>query len=246
VAVGWTDGIHSSMRLDGVGVYHWSGEGPEVTVLPEPRAEPGTVVDAFHRCVLPMVLQARGQEVLHASAVLLPEGAIALCGRSRTGKSTLAYGLSRVLACPLWADDAVGVELTATAVAALALPFALKLRQPSAEHFGGVSEVVEARIDQGGRRAVPLAAVFVLTRSDDPHRPARASRIPAARAFTALLEHAYCFDLQSPNRRSRMVRQYLELSDRIPVFELSFPSSLEVLPDTIAEIDLALSGCARR
>ena len=40
--------------------------------------------------VLPMVLNLRGGEALHASAVMTPEGAIAFCGGTGSGKSTLA------------------------------------------------------------------------------------------------------------------------------------------------------------
>ena len=40
--------------------------------------------------VLPMVLNLRGGEALHASAVMTPEGAIAFCGSTGSGKSTLA------------------------------------------------------------------------------------------------------------------------------------------------------------
>jgi hypothetical protein len=40
--------------------------------------------------VLPMLLNLRGGEALHASAVMTPEGAIAFCGSTGSGKSTLA------------------------------------------------------------------------------------------------------------------------------------------------------------
>jgi len=40
--------------------------------------------------VLPMVLNLRGGEALHASAVMTPGGAVAFCGGTGSGKSTLA------------------------------------------------------------------------------------------------------------------------------------------------------------
>lgn len=237
MALGWSDGTRNSMRLPGVGLYRWSDEDREVTATPEAGTERDTIVDAFHRCVLPMVLQAEGREVLHGSAVLLPRGAVALCARSRTGKSTLAFGLSRQLDCPLWADDAVAVELTAEGASALPLPFSLKLRHPAARYFGTDSRAVGGPEDPDPpAHSAPLLAVFTLTRSDVPGRSARASRTTAGRAFTALLEHAYCFDLNDRARRRRMVDQYLELSARVPVFELCFPSDLEALPATLGEI----------
>ena len=243
VAFGWSDSPRSSMRLPGVGLFGWTDSEAEWTASPEPGVEHDAVVDAFRRCVLPMALQAEGREVLHASAVLMPQGAVALCGRSRTGKSTLAYGLSRHLNRPLWADDAVAVELTEQGVSVLALPFSLKLRPPSERYFRTDARAAGPREDNSAAaRLVPLAAVFILTRSDTPRGAVRASRTEGGHAFTALLEHAYCFDLENPVRRAQMVDQYLELSARVPVFELSFPSGLHVLPATLAEVTRALES----
>jgi hypothetical protein len=83
--------------------------GDAVHVFAEPSARPESVLDTFRRMVLPLALQAQGEEVLHASAVRMLQGVVALCAVSETGKSTLAYALSR-RGFPLWADDACGVS----------------------------------------------------------------------------------------------------------------------------------------
>ena len=51
----------------------------------------------------------RGWEALHASAVLSPQGVVAFCAGSGTGKSTIARGLSE-RGYQLCADDAVAVK----------------------------------------------------------------------------------------------------------------------------------------
>src|SRR6185436_17962029 len=65
----------------------------------------------FHlvRSVTGAVLQQRGLLPLHASALLLGAGAIALLGPSRAGKSTLAAALAR-RGHPVLADDVVPVS----------------------------------------------------------------------------------------------------------------------------------------
>jgi hypothetical protein len=236
VAFGWRDGSHSSMRLPGVGVYRWDESSEAVTAIPEPGAGEEAVVDTYRRCVLPMVLQTRGIQVLHASAVLLPDGVLALCARSRTGKSTLAFALSRELDRPLWADDAVAFEPSPwREVRSIPLPFSLKLREQSAEHFG----VAAPPAPPPPPRVAPLRALFTLSRSESLEAP-RVERLSPARAFTALLEHAYCFDVDDPAPRGPMVGRYLELGARVPAFELRFPTDLELLPATLAEIERAL------
>jgi hypothetical protein len=224
------------MRLPGVGVYRWNESSDGVTAIPEPGAGDEAVLDTFHRCVLPMVLQTRGIQVLHASAVLQPDGVIGLCARSRTGKSTLAFALSRELDRPLWADDALAFEAgPGREVTSVPLPFSLKLREPSAVHFG-VSAPPAAPPPPP---AAPLRALFTLSRLEALAAP-RVERLSPARAFTALLEHAYCFDVEDPAPRGPMVGHYLELGARVPAFELRFPSDLDLLPATLAEIERAL------
>src|ERR687885_2742131 len=104
------DGRHW-MRMPGVGTFEFRTGSDVVGAFPEGDADDDLVRDAFRRAVLPMALQVLGREVLHASAVLGPRGVVALCAVSETGKSTVAYGLSRRPGYELWADDAVAFEL---------------------------------------------------------------------------------------------------------------------------------------
>jgi hypothetical protein len=122
-------------------------------------------------------------------------------------------------------------------VSAVPLPFALKLRDGAAAHFGldGPSPASPPE------RPAPLRALFALERAESLSRPA-VRRLTASRAFTALLEHAYCFDVEHAPMRELMVDAYLELSARVPSFELRFPSGFEGLPLTVE----AVAGALRR
>src|SRR5215216_4252290 len=81
------------LHLPGVGSFCFSADRSDVTAVTEPSAPRELVVDAYYRTVLPFALQARGLEVLHASAVRMPQGVVALCALKETGKSTIAYAL---------------------------------------------------------------------------------------------------------------------------------------------------------
>jgi hypothetical protein len=222
-AYGSTSGAEHRMRMPGLATFSWRDEHDEVLAEPV-DAGPEEIEDAYRRCVLPMALHTRGLQVLHASAVRGPRGVVALCARSGTGKSTLAYGLSRRAGHELYADDAVAFDASGPGVTAVPLPFTLHLRPASAEHFG---EAVAAR-PAGGERA-PLAAVVVMERAAE----LGARRLTAADAFTAALQHAYCFDLEARPRRRETAERYLELTARVPVHELTFPAGFERLPEIL-------------
>jgi hypothetical protein len=237
-AYGRTDGARHCMRMPGVGTFHWRDGSDEMTVAPVAEVTDGELEDAFRRCALPMALSTRGSQVLHAGGVLGPEGVVALCARSQTGKSTLSRGLAGRPGRALWGDDAVAFAASADTVEALPLPFALSLRPASAAHFAGSVDAPLA----GGDDPAPLAAVLVLARADAHGDPvAAARRVPPADAFTMVLEHAYCFDLEGAPRRRDIAEQYLELTARVPVYELRFRTGLEHLEAILDEVERAIA-----
>src|SRR5262245_52695473 len=94
------------MELPAVATFRFDGESARVEAAPRPGIAPDALSAAYRHSALPLVLHARGHEVLHASAALMPRGIVALCGPSQSGKSTIAYGLDR-RGHALWADDAL-------------------------------------------------------------------------------------------------------------------------------------------
>jgi hypothetical protein len=229
-AYGSTTGSRHLMRMPGLATFAWRDGSDQVTA--RAAAERAAVVDAFRRCVLPMALHTRGVQVLHASAVRGPAGVVALCARSGTGKSTLAYGLSRRPGRSLWADDAVAFDSSGPVVRALPLPFDLHLRPASVAFFG--VDAVPAR-GSGDSEPEALAAVVVLERRDEPGVGAR--RLSDAEAFTAVLQHAYCFDLDGLPSRRETAERYLDLSGRVPVWEVRFRPGFDDLSALIERLE---------
>lgn len=226
-AYGSTAGSQHRMRMPGLADFSWRDDSDEVIAVPgEVKRE--EVVDAFRRCVLPMAMHTRGVQVLHASGVRGPAGVIALCARSGTGKSTLAYALSLRPEHELCADDALGFDVDGPVVDALPLPFALHLRPASTAHFGAATD---ERPSAPGRS--PLAAVVVMERAEKE----KLRRLIATEAFTAVLQHAYCFDLESRPRRRETAERYLELTARVPVYELHFRAGLDRVPRVLDALE---------
>jgi hypothetical protein len=213
-----------------------------VTASPITSVRPEVIEETYCRAVLPMVLQACGTEVLHASAVHT-EGVVALCGTSGVGKSTIAFALSR-RGHRLWADDAVAIDLSGPAVVALPLPFEMRLRPRAAALFGVEPQATGAPscgrpMDQADKGPAPLAALCLLSRGEEERRGCgvRMERLRPSAALPALLAHAYCFSLEDPGLKRAMIQRYMELAARMPVFALRFRPGLELLPWILDEIE---------
>lgn len=78
------------LRFPNLADFEVSADGSKVTCSPTPGVSEGTADHLFLNQVLPLVLSKRGKLVFHASAVEVPEGAIAFLAEAGRGKSTLA------------------------------------------------------------------------------------------------------------------------------------------------------------
>jgi hypothetical protein len=225
------------LHLPRVGTFAFSPRGIELDAVPDATAE--SIHNAHRRLALPLVLAALGHQVLHASAVLTGAGALVLCARSGTGKSTLAHALSRrgLSAC---ADDAVALDLSGGAPLMISLPFRLRLLSESRAHFSLDGQQVEGSDDAG--RTAPVAALCVLERAGVAAPVIE--RLSPADAFPALLAHAYGFGLADAARKRLMVQRYLALASKAPVLRVTVPDGLERVDGTAEAIERAVAEVA--
>jgi hypothetical protein len=226
------NGRHS-VDIPAVARFTFGERGAAVQAHVCPGAAAAEVAEAYRRFVLPFALRAMGHEVLHASAVSAPAGVVALCAASGTGKSTLAYGLSR-RGLPLWSDDLVAWSARDGCALAEPLAFELRLRAASSSYFGLAHTPVYLPSPVGAR-ARPLAAVCVLVRraADAPGPVIECVRLTPPRAFAALLPHAYCFDPADRAGRQRLVQGYLALVGGVPAWEVRFREGWENLEEVL-------------
>jgi hypothetical protein len=231
------------MRWPGFAVFRFEDEG-QVDAFPERQVDPSRILDLFHRTVEPLALQALGWETLHASAVLTPRGLLGFCGECESGKSTIAYSLSR-RGYRQHADDSVVFQMGPLGVRALDLPFGVRLRPEAATFFGftaderPLQDVVPIARHGADRVATqPLSALFVLTRKSGGEPTVE--QIASSEAFRVLLPHARCFDVQSADDRRRLLQHYLDLAAAVPVYDLRFPRGLDRLPAVLDCIESTL------
>jgi hypothetical protein len=231
------------IEVPGVGTFRLGGDdGDEVAVTPLPNIANAEILENYQRIVLPLLLHARGSELVHASAVVAPSGGVvAFAGGTRTGKSTLAYALS-LRGHPIWADDAVLFQTGKSAVESIPLPFALRIRQPSARFFdlqaGTEAEWRPLFVNDDAAR--PLAAMCLLEQMPEGTEASRTVEVELrdpASAFPALLTHSYRFSIKEPRRKREMMSRYLELTAQVPVYDVRFRPGLEGLGEVLDRIE---------
>jgi len=257
VAHSQASGERHWMDLPGLATFSFDARSDRVVAVPHPGIAVDAVAELYWHSALPLVVQARGGEVLHASGVVMPRGVVAFCGASKSGKSTIAYGLHRRGHC-LWADDAVALEVTESAITALPLPFDVRLRPATAALFGlGERAARLAGPDSSesvGRAPAPLEAVCVLGRAtpgslavngDVKKSSWLRGPLGASVAYPALLANAYCFSLEDPARKRLMLDRYLSLVARVPVLELAVPDGLEGVAVMLDALERAFAEPSR-
>jgi hypothetical protein len=246
-AYGWTREADHWLHVQNVASFRFRRGGDTVTAFAPPPVARELLLDTYRRAVLPLALQATGREVLHASAALTPNGVVAFCAVSETGKSTIAYGFSK-RGYPLWADDAVAFTVSGHEVTAHPLPFRVRLRPTAAAYYGAGSPASEDAVC-ASRSPVPLAVVCVLQRwqeAGEQGAPAvEITRLPPMRAFAAVLAHGYCFDLADAGRKRDMLEAYLQLVNHIPILQVRFRPGLARLPALLDAIEETVRAASR-
>lgn len=242
-ATGFCAGSEYWIRLHDLATFRFDTTSHDVTAFPLEHARRDWIIDSFYRSVLPLILQVRGREVLHASAVVMPAGVVAFGAISETGKSTLAYAFSQ-RGYDQWADDAVLFSVDDDSVHTTQLPYAIRLRPESAAYFGRSASIGLVQGETAPRAAtLPLAAVCILSRlPENSDTPIEIEQLRAAAALTTLLPHAYCFSLRNVERKKQMMQNYMALAAKIPVFAVRFQHGLVHLPTTLDAIEQVLSS----
>lgn len=219
--------------------FGFSRESREIRAWPVLGVSAEVVSDVFSR-LRPIILQALGWQALHASAAANATGAVAFCGKSHCGKSTLAFAM-RGAGWRQLSDDALVLDIGAAGAKVCPLPFTTGLRPPSLSHFSNAHGSVSRLDAQTPEEAVPLKALFLLRQHPRLDLP-RISPIARAQAFTAVLPHAHCFDEDDPNHMRRLVRDYFNLVDRVPIFALEYRPDFDRLPALIQAVEETMSS----
>jgi hypothetical protein len=215
----------------------------KILIRPAAAAPRQQVLDRLRRNVVPLLLQARGFQVFHASAVRVSDGVIGLCGESFSGKSTLAAALAR-RGFKIWTDDALLVTIEKTATALRAPDVRLRLRSDSRAFFGQWAVSEPERDDEGAEIEIncssidkaPLKGLYLIRRVQNLDKATLllTDRIMGHRAFEEILRQAHYFNLGEIEQNRRISEVCLTVARSVPIYGCSYRDGFSYL-DEVAE-----------
>jgi len=230
--------------------------GQQVRCVAHAGTAPATIRHLFLDQVIPPLLNLRGREALHASAVQTPYGVCAFMGASGAGKSTLA-GAFHALGYPVLGDDCLLLDARTDQLLAVPAYPGLRLWDDSRGTLFGhdrislpVSEYTsKRRISTSDSAAevdarVPLRRIYTLSRQN-PDTSAAGPRIESISlrdAFMVLVEFSFRLDLHDHAMLLRQMRLLERVAREVPLKRLCLPADLSILP---AVRDLVLDDLAR-
>jgi hypothetical protein len=180
------------------------------------------------RC-LPIASLLRGYEVLHAAAVAIDQGVVAIAGPTAAGKTSLAVRLTQ-LGATFFTDDVLAVKVTAETVAAYPGPGVVNVR--AAEHNRLGADERRSLGDLLGRTGadklhyalpagpdpLPLRRLYFLRSGEDaPRSSVQALRSPDP---LRLLTSTFLHQIRRPEHLERLLDVCARLSADVPMFEV--------------------------
>lgn len=225
------------MHWPGLATFRFNSDNNQILVIEEKHLAREFINDLFWRNVLPFVLQAQGWEAIHASAIKTPQGVVAFCAASGTGKSTIAYGLHQ-RGYPLWSDDSLIFNPSLDSIVAYPVQFHLRLLADTRLYFGvehGQNNENHKQQIQHQRMTInepgKLSTIFILERIPEHSSPQtpQVTRCSTTQSIQYLLKNAFSFSLYQKTEKKKLVSNYLELTARVPTYLLHLTQGLDDL-----------------
>jgi hypothetical protein len=218
----------------------------------------GTRREAFQEYLLGQVLSfamlVRGVEPLHATAVVVEEGAVAFLGDSGYGKSTLGASFVRAN-YPLLTDDVMVLEKRGQQfVAHPGMPRIKLLPEMCGGLFQGREgtpmnrftrkTIFALKAQEHQMSAIPLRALYVLSPPRNRTCKLTLRRMSESKAFLSVLKNTFNDVLLSPMRLKRQFEFAATVVANVPVKALSYPRTLSALPAVLNAVlsDLVQQG----
>jgi hypothetical protein len=180
--------------------------------------------------ILGFVLRLRSVVCLHASAVVLKAGVVAIAGTNGTGKSTSAARFAS-LGHRILSDDLLPLRKNGEAVMADSGYPRIRLWPDAVEHLYGPSTELPALTPTWNKRyldvagqfqheRLPLAAVYILgQRGSRPAAPLL-EPLSSSDAFVALVSNTYCNYMLDRSMREYEFDFLSDLIDRVPIYKI--------------------------
>jgi hypothetical protein len=228
-------------------------DGREIVIDPLPEAEEGAIRAYLLGPIMSMVAHQRGLLVLHASAVIVGEAAVAFMGMSGMGKSTIAAAFA-ARGHAVLSDDVIAISVDPSGRASVSPGSRqLKLSDESAVQLGSEKSAHSVEIasnfpKRGWRVAGPaidepiqLKRIYEL--QDAPSEEEIINLSPPD-AFAPLLRNSYLLGVLEATGTQKMHFQQVAkvASGLVAVKTLRRRRSLAALPEVVRRVEEDLAG----
>jgi hypothetical protein len=218
--------------------------GRQVRCVAQPHTAPETIRHLFLDQVIPPLLNLRGREALHASAIRTAKGACAFIGQSGWGKSTLAAAFHSI-GYPVLCDDCLLLKNDPDRVSVETAYPGLRLWDDSRRVLFGNTRSTLPVSQNSAKRRIPtpesnaediefqaLRVIYSLQlhEDDEPVNTPVIESLSVREAFMALVECAFRLDLSYQSMILRQMRVLERVAKEVPVRRLCLPDDLGILP----------------
>lgn len=205
--------------------------GESITFERRPGATTGEVTYGIVQSIVPPTLHQRGDIVLHASALMTPNGALCVLGHSGAGKSTVALAASR-RGHSVLSDDVTPVRWLSEGPMTFAGPSAVAVWNDSRERFGGQGALLGRARERANKFVLatnapptagpfPIRACVLLT--EHPKADVEVSQLTGRDAFMALKVHTRGRRLAEQLHLMSYFSRIAQLAEDIPILRVGRP-----------------------
>ena len=233
------------LRFNELADIYVSNCGSEIVYMQKCEIPQQTINHLLLDQVIPLVINLRGGEALHASAVLTPQGVVAFSGKAGSGKSTLAANFLKA-GYPLLGDDCLVFSEKNQGIYAIPAYPGLRLWEDATAWLfgrGGSYESV-AHYTTKQRVAIrwhpeaycakpePIKRIYALTHPSEATNNADIviERLSKRDGFMELINYAFRLDITDPVMLKRQFQFLQHVASKVSVRRLIFPRDFNLLP----------------
>jgi hypothetical protein len=225
-------------------------DGNEIIVDPAPTVDPSILSSILLGPIFAVLLRQRGFAVVHASGVMINDGAVAFVGQSGRGKSTLAEAFYKH-GYGVITDDVMAVSIEGSRPEVLPAYPSIKLYPESAralECENSATHRVNSRTEKRAHSVasgfpqgrLPLRRMYVLSSGENN----AIEPLQLQEAFVELVRNARAMTLlKDAHSRNAHLQQCSRLAAEVPTLRLRRRLDLSALSEIVELIENDLADC---
>lgn len=199
--------------------------------------------------VIPRLLSHLGKQIIHASCVRVGQSAIAFCGQSGWGKSTLAAFFHRQ-GYPILTDDCLLLKKKDSEIIGIPSYQGMRLFQDSLSilpdeqkttpvaHYGSKRRLIMYSKDN--TFTFPVTNIFSLNNPTLIEKLSHISinKIHGSVAAIEIIKHCFPLDVTDTSRMGKQLQNLAQIGDskNLSIYMLNYPRQRKILPEIISAI----------